>query len=275
MGKLEPLGHHADQNGRPVVQPNRAADNLGVAAIAAHPEAMRQDRRAGGAVDIVLRQEVATEHGRGAQQPEGVMRDIGPENELGGGLVVADVEPDRKHRGDAVEGLARAAPVLEVGKRDTRRSPQLVTRPERHDAPVIVTGEPREQDGVDDGVHGRGQRHADSQDQDDAEGEPALLDQQPPGKADVLQHALQPWCDPDVAHVVAGERQVAQRAPGRRGRRGPVEPARFQLPLFHLQVEPQLVVELAFVTIALKQVAEALEQPGHAESPASLFLPIV
>ena len=116
MGKLEPLGHHANENGRPVVQANRAADDRGVAAVAADPETMRQNRRAGGAVEIVLRQKVAAEHGRCAQQPEGVMRDICTEDELGGGFVVADVEPDREHRGDAVEGLARVAPVLEVGQ---------------------------------------------------------------------------------------------------------------------------------------------------------------
>ena len=37
MRKLEPRGHHADQHGRAVVQATRPADDLGVAAVAAHP----------------------------------------------------------------------------------------------------------------------------------------------------------------------------------------------------------------------------------------------
>ena len=80
---------------------------------------------------------------------------------------------------------------------------------------------------------------------------PRCLINSRPAKRPSCSHALQPWCDPDVAHVIAGERQVAQRAPGRGGRSGTVQPGRLQFPLLHFQVEPQLVVELSFVMIAL------------------------
>ena len=54
---------------------------------------------------------------------------------------------------------------------------------------------------------------------------------------------------------------------GRQGRRGRIEPAGLQLLPLHVEVEAQLVVELAFVSIALEQVAEAPEEPGHARTP--------
>ena len=89
---------------------------LGVAAVAAHPETMREDRRGGSATHIVFRQEITAAQRRGSQQPEGVMRNMGPEDELGGVPVIADVEPDREHPSDPVERLVRGAPVLEVEK---------------------------------------------------------------------------------------------------------------------------------------------------------------
>ena len=96
---------------------------------------------------------------------------------------------------------------------------------------------------------------------------PGCLRSVPQPVTDVL-HCAQPRRDPDVAHMVAGERQVAQRAPRRRGRS---EPARLQVLPLHLQVEPQLVVELAFVPIALEQVAQTPEQPGHPGLPEAVF----
>ena len=62
--------------------------------------------------------------------------------------------------------------------------------------------------------------------------------------------------------MVAGEQQVAQCAPGFRGCRSPIEVARLQFLPLHLQVELQLVVELAFMAIALEQISQTPEQPG-------------
>ena len=131
----------------------------------------------------------------------------------------------------------------------------------------IPVGQRCQQNRVDDAEDGRVGADAERKRRNRDRGEPRVPPQRAQPVADVLQHALQPRRDPDVMNMVAGERQVAQRAPCRGGRRGTVEPPRLQLLPLHLQVEPQLVVELALVTIALEQVAQAPEQPRHARPP--------
>ncbi len=187
--KPEPLGHHRDDDRRLVVHANRPADDIRVAAVAAHPERVREDRRAGGAVCVVLRQETAAEERRGIQEPERIVRDMGSEGDRRGDLVSAQVERRGGRHGDPVEGPVVVAPALEVPVRDPGRAPRFVPGAERHDALPVVTRKPREQDCVHHRVHGAGQRHPHAQHHDDGEREPAFLQQETPREAGVLRHA--------------------------------------------------------------------------------------
>ena len=106
---------------------------------------------------------------------------------------------------------------------------------------------------------------------------PTLLDQQPPGEADVLQHALQPCGEFQTSRTwsrVSGRLPSARRAAAAAAARS--SPRACSSCCFISRWNPQLVVELALVEIALKQVAQAPEEPGHAVRFLRRFsLPIV
>ena len=90
---------------------------------------------------------------------------------------------------------------------------------------MILHGQRPHEHGIGDAEGRGGGADTDREGRDRDSGEARVPPQRPQPVADVLQHVLQPRRDPDVAHLGAGERQVAHRPPGREGRRIRIESA--------------------------------------------------
>jgi len=72
VGELEAAGHHADDRGFFVVEPNLPADNLRITGKTAKPEAVAENDDRSGAGHVVFGKEVAAESGRDAENGEEV-----------------------------------------------------------------------------------------------------------------------------------------------------------------------------------------------------------
>ena len=268
-GEGEAAGHHRDN--RRSLSPNRehAAQYRGICPIATLPQVVadRDHRRRGHAVifcpDAAAQQGCDAEH---VEQVAGDQRDLEvhalpplAHGKAGRAVVVDPGDRGERPRRGVHESLERA-----VGDRHALRSGGPLDAPEHRQVPLLVHGQGPQKHGIRDAEGRGGGADADGEGRRRDGREARVPPQRPTPVADVLHGALHPRHDPDVAHALAGERQVAQRAPGREGGRVRVESARLQLLTLHLQVERQLVVELAFLPAPPQEVPQAAERPDHA-----------
>ena len=263
-GESEATRHHRDNRRRLPSNREHAAKHRGIRPIATLPQVVadRDHRRRGHSV--IFFPDVAAQQGRDpehAEQISGNQRHLQvhtlpslADGKAGRAVIVDPGDGGERLRRGVYESLERA-----VRDRHVPRSGGRIDAPEHRQVPLLMHGQRPHEHGIGDAEGRGGGANADREgrDRDETEGRPR------DGDPDVLQHAMEPRCDPNVAHVVAGERQVAERAPGGQARRSAIVSAGRQLLALHLQVEPQLVVELAFMAIALEQVPETAEQPDQ------------
>ena len=115
VGKLQPLGHHADDGRQEAVDRDGAPDDRRVTPVAAAPDVVADEQNGRRAGHIVFRPEVAPQDGLLADQAEDIGADVGAGVAIryvpGVAQVEAVVAPDRQ----ALERFG-LAPVLEVGQ---------------------------------------------------------------------------------------------------------------------------------------------------------------
>ena len=228
---LEPVGHHADDGVRRVVQRHRAAHEGGVAAEAL-PQRVAEDDDVGALRAIVRPGEVAPEQRCHAERPE-----------------VAGAHPLRVEPFGHVAPAEGRLPGLEDRQRGERVAPlrHLAVGPvgdvepgarradlrDRHQALRVGIRQPFEQDGIDRAEDGRGGADTERQRQDGERGERRVLPQSPGGVREVGGRAADDALPPVLAHLLAGRERAAQLDPrgapgllgreagGARGRRRP------------------------------------------------------
>ena len=252
----ETLRHHTDHGRRCVPQCHDRTDDVVATAKDALPYVVAEHDHAGCSRPLVGVEQGATKQGRHTCRAERGGSEFGHPDRLGSRVADDEIPSVRAVRSQLLDRSQLAPPFEEVA----------------HDASLGLVGQgiPRldQDEPVAFGQRDRWRQELarqvvpaspnpdrNGERQSARERQARVLQEHPQPEPVILQGALQPRRDPDVTHSVAGERQAAQRAPRRRGRRGRIEPARLQLLPLHLQVEPQLVVELALVTITLEQVA--------------------
>ena len=118
LWKPEAFGHHADHHRGDVVDADGSSENRTIATVAIRPDAVSEQHDRRGARPIVLRSEVAAEHGRLADHREGVCRHERAAEPLGCPPLVADVHRPAGVGGQRSKCLRRTLPVFEVEVRD-------------------------------------------------------------------------------------------------------------------------------------------------------------
>ena len=183
-------GHDAHDPVADAVELDRLREDAGIAAEAALPQSVAEDRHGGTARQVLLLREPAADHGPRAQNVEEV------------GRALADADPDRLtatagqvggpevESGDALETPDAAPVVEELGIRHPRLVEVLPAAPD-HDPPLgLPVGQRREQDRADDREDGGRRAHAERQGQHGGRREARRPAHPPQGIPDVLEKVL-------------------------------------------------------------------------------------
>ena len=188
-----------------VAERERGADNVGVAAELALPEAVADDDEVAAVGGILLRREGAAEDDGRAEEAEVGFRDVDAVDLLRDGAGEVEAGTAEVVGGDVLEDFGLFAPEIELGRGSA--GPGAVGREVHHldDTVGVGIGEGLEEDGVDDGEDGGVGSDAERDGGDGGEGERRIGDEHAEGVAEV------------VAEIAHGCAALRFSDPGKRG----------------------------------------------------------
>ncbi len=261
-------GRHDPDDGVALAVEAQAAE-LDSLAEGTPPEGVGDDRRSRSAGRALLGQERAPGLRLELKHAEEVARD---HHDAGAGRLLPTGDGHRVGGilGERVEGAAARAHIDDVRLGDPHGPARRADLAQLDDAVRVRIGERAEHDSIDDGPHSR--THADAEGERDDRGErvAGARAQDPGGVAQVLPGRLHRRQLPHRAHVLPGDREVAELAargaPGLLGRHPGGE-----VPLdLELEVELELVVEILLRAAPVEPARQEREMaPERHQVPSS------
>src|SRR5262249_54219771 len=253
---------------RPVVDADRLADDVWVAAEAPLPERPGQEDRFRRALALVGRGEEPAGRGVDAEQREEVARDEADADELRLARVGAR-DAGRPDRPEAFErGGARAqVDELRPGQRDPGPARRVRVGPDEHEPRGLAERGRREERRVDDTEDGRDRADAERERRDRHQRKARRLPEAPPGLADVGEGRLPERHQPGLAdralHLVVDAHLAPRRPPRVFGREAFALVAGDELVEVAAQLRVELVVHPRAVDHPAPQATEPRDRSRH------------
>ena len=254
-GLREPkTGRHHSHNGpRLLIHLNRAAQDVGIAAITPLPQLIAEDHHLFGVGQVLVRGEPAAQDGFDVDQFEKPVRDDEPVD-LFGFAIARQAGGGFDKRGDPLEGVVAIAPLQKIqGIDDIRFEATRTPFPDHYQAIGFLERKALQHGSVyhaENGCVGADtERQSESRDQRKAGAVPQLAQ----GVAGILQEIAGPRDGAALAARVGGQSQTAGvHKGGATSLRGTHAGAQIVLNA-HLQVSAEFFGEFVFAAVAVKQ----------------------